>query len=110
MRGSVLAVLVSLPLHPLLDGLRFPQSPGRIFLLLLLALHVPAKLGCRETLPFSDVSDHRDRAEMEYNGFHHPSHCPTRQKARCRFGPEHLGRNGLEAEIRHNTGDGYANA
>jgi hypothetical protein len=47
-------------------------------------MHAPAKLGCRETLPFSDVSDHRDRAEMEYNGFHHPSQWPARQKARCR--------------------------
>ena len=28
---------------------------------------------------------------MEYNGSPHPSHCLTRQKARCRFGPEHLG-------------------
>src|SRR4051812_16718030 len=28
MRGSVLAVLVSLTLHPLLDGLRFPSLPA----------------------------------------------------------------------------------
>ena len=39
-----------------------------------MALHAPAKLGCRETLPFSDVSDHRDGTEMERLGFHHPSH------------------------------------
>jgi hypothetical protein len=64
-----------------------------------MALRAPAMPGCRETLPFSDVSDHRDGTEMERLRFHHPSHWHTTQKARCQFGPSTLGRNGLEAEF-----------
>jgi hypothetical protein len=57
-----------------------------------MALRAPAMPGCRETLPFSDVSDHRDGTEMERLGFRRPSHWHTTQKSPVSIRAEHFGK------------------
>jgi hypothetical protein len=75
-----------------------------------MALRAPAMPGCRETLPFSDVSDHREM-EPKWNASGSTTHLiGTRHRKPGVNRAERFGKKRTGSRIRHSTGDGYADA